>query len=303
MKLLVVGIENLIGKKIIPQLLQHKHDLWIVLEDSADQAIYQQMGLHVIVADIRQNGQWIDTIPQELEAIVNLTIPTLNKRLNLKTIENDIAPEMLRIGQNLCHIASARKSERIIQLTNIFYYSQRGTTELSERSPRDFAPDNYGLTYSSLTSYLFNQKDIQTTVCVAGHYIYDSDGVTIPQIPRIINNFVICGTGENEIQLTHIDDLVGGLIHIIENNIREQVVNIVDNKPMLQKDFLKLLSHVYKTGSPLPFPVPLASFIFGDAYPKSISQSIVLKNGMLKESGYWFRFPDYTAGFATHLMR
>lgn len=300
MKVFIAGGENQIIDEIVPVLRSQGHDISILVADAQQQSKYQQFGALVVVGNINENGRWIEYIPQDLDCILNLTTPVPAGHLSLKQIESHIAPEVLRSMQNITYVAQKKNAKRLYQLANAYYYKSQGIIPISERkSSRNPAPENYGLASSSAFGFLETQKQVPTTLLITGHYIYNSQAYTIPVIPRVMDtNYIVCESGENLIQLTHIDDLVGAIAHLVTQLSQEPVINIVDNKPISQQDLMNIFARVKGSVFPIHLPKNITALLFGDAYANSITESYELKNDILRETGYWLKFPDYSAGFA-----
>jgi NAD dependent epimerase/dehydratase family enzyme len=227
----------------------------------------------------------------------------LPEHLSLKQVENGAAELMLRIGQNLSYVATKKKVRRIFQMANIFYYQVTGETQLSERSPRDLAPENYGAIYNGVLGHFLSQKEIPSTILISGHFVYNSEGHIFPAVPTLMHSsFVIPGVDTKLLQLTHVEDYVGALIHLMTTDADLPIVNVVDNLPIAQKQFFGIVGNILKQRQTLILPEAIVAVICGDLYTKSLQRTVTAKNDLLKSTGYWLKYPDYKAGFAKYIM-
>ena len=94
-----------------------------------------------------------------------------------------------------------------------------------------------------------------------------------------------------------IDDVVGALIHVTENDNLRGAVNLVAPNPVRQRDFAGKLAHVL--GKPAYVPVPKfgLQLALGEASGMALSSHRVLPQ-VLAASGYHFRFADLEEAFA-----
>lgn len=303
MKILVCGVENMVGELLIEQLKLQQHEVTAVIEDVALFEKYKTQEILAIQGNLQENGLWMKYIPQELDYIINCSYPKVPEHLSLGKIENEYAQQMLRIGQNLIYIATSKKVKRIFQMGNIFYYSSAGDTHVSEKTPRDLAPENYGAIFNGVIGQLTAQKDVPYTLALAGQFIYDSSGKIFPSVPMLMHStFIMPGTESQYLQLTHIEDYVGAIVHLLSTEANLPIINIVDNTAVQQNQFFGIIGSIHKLQHAISMPSAIASIICGDAYVKSLEKTITSKNDLLKSTGYWLKYPDYKAGFAKYIM-
>lgn len=88
-----------------------------------------------------------------------------------------------------------------------------------------------------------------------------------------------------------IEDVVGALVHVTENQNISGAVNLVSPNPVRQRDFAGKLAHV--VGKPAYVPVPKfgLELALGEASEMALNSQRVLPQ-VLAESGYRFRFAD-----------
>jgi uncharacterized protein len=299
MRILLLGGTGFIGSRVLDLLINHKHDVWLLIRDKTRLEEYQHKGCHVILGNAEENGRWIDSLPAELDYIINLVKPDFPSiRITSADMDKKYTPFMTQVAKNITYIASKTNPKRIYQTSRIFYYKPVGIQWINEKAEFNRDPDNWGKLSVGLIKHLLEYKNTPTTFILFGSVVYDSAGTfarnTIPTMYR--NQYSIIGNGENWLQLTHIEDAAAGLVHLMEMNFSEQVINIVDDKPIAQKDFFKMIA--YKTHSPGPLPIPLflAKTLYGDIVANSLAESLRVKNDLLKSTGYWLKFPDYQSG-------
>ncbi len=88
-----------------------------------------------------------------------------------------------------------------------------------------------------------------------------------------------------------IEDVVGALIHVLENESISGAVNLVSPNPVRQRDFAGKLAHVLGKPAYLPVPKFGLQLTLGEASEMALNSQRVIPQ-VLAESGYRFRFED-----------
>jgi len=104
------------------------------------------------------------------------------------------------------------------------------------------------------------------------------------------------GSGQQWWSWIHVDDIVGGIHHVIRTESLSGAVNLVAPNPARNAEFTKVLASVL--GRPAFFPVPefALRLAFGEmAAGELLLASQRVEPGKLKASGYTFRFRELRA--------
>ncbi|MDQ3098963.1 MAG: NAD(P)-dependent oxidoreductase [bacterium] len=295
MKIFLTGATGLLGSRVLELLLKKNHDIWVLIHDQSRLEEFQHKGVHAMVGNAEENGSWLGQLPEEIDITLNLIIPTIPARLSLKQVENEIAPLVFNIGKNVLYASQKTNAKRFYQIADVHCYQNSGI-EITEKSLLNRDATDWGRIYMDMFPYLQNQKNMPVTFLMHG-LLYDSAGNTRPELPRIAGRFPIVGNGANVLSLTHIEDLAAAISFVIDTNFSQQFLNIVDDKPIPQKDFLKLLALKNQIAT-VPLPTFLATPALGDILTNTLTTSIHVSNHELKSLGYWLKFPDISSGFA-----
>ncbi len=298
MKVLLTDVTGVVGSRVLDILLKKNHDVYVLVHNPARLEEFQHKGVHALSGNAEENGSWLGQLPEELDYVINSIVPQLPARVSLKQIEETYAPLMFNITKNLLYAATKTKAKHFYQTADAHIYLNTGNV-VNERTGFNRDAGNYGRLFMEMIPYVQSQKGIPVTVCVHG-LIYDSTGNTIPEIPATAGRLPIVGGGENFMQLTHADDLAAGIVFAIEKNCEAPVLNIVDDKPVTQKEFIQILA-MKRQQSTAPVPKFLATPLFGEVLTNTLSESLQVNNDDLKAMGYWLKFPDIRAGFALGL--
>ncbi len=283
------------GTSVLNQLLKKEHDIWVLIKDTHNLEEYQHKSMHAMSGDASENGSWLGQLPQQLDIVINLIPPQVPARLSLNQAENEIATNMFNIGKNLLYAATRCQAKRFYQISDVHCYNNTGTV-ISEKSPLDRDSQNWGRLYMELIPYLQSQHNLKVTLFMHG-LLYNSSGSTTPKIPLLAGKLPVVGNGSNLISLTHEEDLSSALVFALEKEFDQPVLNIVDDKPILQKEFIDLLS-LRRNCSSFTVPAFLARPLIGEVLANTLCESIQVNNSELKSLGYWLKFPDIKAGLA-----
>lgn len=100
------------------------------------------------------------------------------------------------------------------------------------------------------------------------------------------------GSGRQWWSWIHVDDVVGAIHHVLQNESVSGPVNLAAPNPVTNREFTRVLARVL--GRPAIFPVPsfAAKIAFGEAADELLLSSARVLPRKLQSSGYQFRFDD-----------
>jgi NAD dependent epimerase/dehydratase family enzyme len=294
MKIFLTGASGLVGSRVLDILLKKNHDVWVLIHDPNRLEEFQHKSVHAMTGNAEENGSWLAQLPDKIDVTIDTITPQLLPRLSLKQVESTIAPLLFNIGKNISYAAGKTNCQRLYTLADVHCYINSGI-EITEKSALNRDANDIGRLYMDILPYLQSQKNIAVTTLMHG-IIYDSQGHTRPEIPKIAGKIPLIA-GNTLVALTHAEDLANAIVFAVESNFDQSFLNVVDDKPISQKEFLSYLALRNQTTT-IPLPAFLASPMIGDIMTKTLSTSIQVKNQQLKSLGYWLKFPDIQAGFA-----
>ena len=109
------------------------------------------------------------------------------------------------------------------------------------------------------------------------------------------------GSGRQWWSWVALDDVVGTLVHALENESVEGPVNVVAPNPMTNAEYTKVLGDVLNRPTVLPAPAPALRLGLGQVADELLLASARVEPAKLKESGYDFRYPELK-GALRHLL-
>jgi hypothetical protein len=100
------------------------------------------------------------------------------------------------------------------------------------------------------------------------------------------------GDGRQWMSWINVQDMVGGIHHILKNDLIQGPVNMVAPKPVTNAEFVKTLAGVLSRPAILPMPVFAVKAVFGEMGEELLLASQKVEANKLISSGYPFRFRD-----------
>lgn len=97
------------------------------------------------------------------------------------------------------------------------------------------------------------------------------------------------GNGRQWMSWVHVQDMVGGIQHILKNDLRGPV-NMVAPNSVTNQEFTRTLAGVLSRPAILPMPAFAVRTVFGEMGEELLLSSQKVEPGKLTSSGYRFRF-------------
>lgn len=106
------------------------------------------------------------------------------------------------------------------------------------------------------------------------------------------------GSGRQWMSWIHLQDMVGGIHHILKNDLVQGPVNMVAPKPVTNAEFTRVLGSVLSRPTILPLPEFAVKAVFGEMGEELLLASDKVEPGKLISSGYPFRFRELKSALA-----
>ncbi|HWY20788.1 MAG TPA: TIGR01777 family oxidoreductase [Candidatus Acidoferrum sp.] len=112
-------------------------------------------------------------------------------------------------------------------------------------------------------------------------------------------------TGDGQQWMSWIDvrDMVGGIHHILKNDLMQGPVNMVAPKPVRNAEFASALASVLSRPAIFPMPAFAVKTLFGEMGEELLLSSQKVEPGKLISSGYPFRYRELRASLQALLGR
>lgn len=111
------------------------------------------------------------------------------------------------------------------------------------------------------------------------------------------------GDGQQWMSWVDVRDVVGGIHHILKNDLMQGAVNMVAPKPVRNAEFAATLASVLSRPAILPMPAFAVKTVFGEMGEELLLSSQKVEPGKLISSGYPFRYRELRASLEGLLGR
>ncbi len=109
------------------------------------------------------------------------------------------------------------------------------------------------------------------------------------------------GSGRQYWPWITLDDVVGAMIHAIDDESLSGPVNVGAPDPSTNAEFTKVLGRVLNRPTVFPLPAPVARLMLGEVADELLLPSARMEPAKLKETGYEYRHPELEGAFR-HLL-
>ena len=288
MKILITGASGLIGTALTPVLEARGHEVLRLVRRDPDPARGQ----------VHWNPDQGAIDKQSLEGI-EAAIHLAGKPL----AEGRWTPERKKqyrhsrvAGTHLLAVTLAtleQKPRVLLSASAIGYYGDRGADQLREESPP--GPDYLAQLCRDWEAAA--QPAAEAGIRVArmriGIVLSRHGGALAQMLPSFrLGLGAALGGGRQYMSWIAMPDVLGAMLHILDNDIIEGPVNLTAPAPVTNKEMTRTLGRVLGRPALLSAPAPVLRLAFGEMADAALLSSARVSPVALLDSGYRFRFPE-----------
>ncbi|MFO1511456.1 MAG: SDR family oxidoreductase [Verrucomicrobiota bacterium] len=289
MRVLIVGC-GYIGLPLGVELVRQGHSVF-GLKRSADDAELQAVGITPLHADITR-AETLTGMPREFDWVVNCTASGGGDAEAYRQL-------YLMGNRNLIEWLRPSPPRRYVYTSSTSVYGQNDGSLVVETDPIAPATDTSQILVATENLLLAAAMQIKfPTVILRLAGIYGPGrGHWFKQFLR--GEARLEGDGSRFLNMIHRDDVVGAIIAALQGGAPvPSVFNVVDNEPVMQRDFFVWLAG--QLGKPMPPSVPADA----EANRKrGVTNKRVSNQRLKKMLGYLFKYPTFRQGYAVEIAR
>jgi uncharacterized protein (TIGR01777 family) len=287
-KILVSGVSGPIGAALLPSL---KTSGWSVVR--------------LVRGPVAGNGQilWDPSAPiapetvSGFDAVIHLAGESIFGRWS-ETKKRKIRDSRVAGTLNLASaLAQAEEKPQVfICGSAIGYYGNRGEEVLREESGAGtgFLAEVCQEWEEATTPAV--QADIRTAHLRTGIVLSPKGGALGAMLlPFKLGLGGRTGDGQQWMSWIDVQDMVGGIHHILKNDLLQGPVNMVAPKPVRNAEFASTLASVLSRPAIFPMPAFAVKTVFGEMGEELLLSGQKVEPGKLISSGYPFRYRDLAA--------
>jgi len=293
MKILITGGTGLIGRHLIPRLLESGHSV-IVVTRSPDKA-RQQLDARVEFWKGLNGRSTLDGI----DAVINLAgEPIADKRWTDEQKQR-LCNSRWQITQKLVDLfaASDQPPRALISGSAAGYYGDLGEVVVTEEEP----PHNE-FTHKLCARWeqiACGAQSDTTRVCLlrTGVVLAPKGGILGKMVPPFkLGLGGPMGNGRQYLAWIHIDDMVNGILWLLDNDLRGPF-NLVSPYPVRNEQFAHALGHALHRPAVFRAPAMAVKLLMGESSVLVLGGQRALPK-RLEDSGFAFRWYDLEEALA-----
>lgn len=274
MKIFLAGSTGVVGRHLLPILVENKHDVVALIHTPGKGRIVEELGARPIVADVFKKDELLKAIQNTKPEIVIHQLTALTGAGSFKKFDKEFAltnrfrTEVLDTMLEAARNSGARRF--IAQSFCGWPYERKGGPVKTEADPLDPEPPK---SFSqSLAAIRHLEQAVTTTKNIEGFVLrygifygpgtgFSKDGTIVKTIRN--RKLPIVGNGNGTWSFVHMKDVAMATLAAITNGF-PGIYNIVDDEPAPVKTWLPYLAEAVHAKSPRKLPVWLARFFIGD---------------------------------------
>ena len=290
MKVLIVGGSGLIGKALAESLIADSHDVWVLTRHPESAKLLP--GVQAVGWDGKSSDGW-GYLANEVDAIVNLAGESLSKWPWTKQRKQLFYRSRIEPGQAVVAAvrAAVRPPKVLVQSSGINYYGLSGTPADESTSPGIDFLSNLALAWEASTEGV--EKFGVRRVIIRTAVVFAKNALLYDLMALPVRLFVggKLGDGKQAVPWIHIDDQVGAIRFLLENDQTDGAFNLVAPDVQSNAAFYQTMAKVMKRPYWFPVPAFAMNLVLGE-------MSVLVLEGRfsrptkLLEMGYKFKFPE-----------
>ena len=288
MKILITGGTGFVGSFLTQQLLQNEHEVTVIGRSSA--AVARLGHFHAISADTTRKGSWQDAL-KDADAVINLAGMSIFHRWT-PAYKQQIYDSRILTTRHVVEGMTGDLPQTLISTSAVGYYGSRGEDILTESEPcgGDFL-SKVGKDWEH-EAFEAEKKNVRVVAARFGVVLGRSGGA-LKQMQTPFKWFVggPMGSGRQWFSWIHIEDLLAGLMFMLENPKIQGPVNLCSPAPVTSGELARTLGAVLGRPAVIPAPSFALRLILGEFADTLLASQRAVPEKLLA-SGFVFKFPD-----------
>jgi nucleoside-diphosphate-sugar epimerase len=301
MRVFVAGASGAIGSRLVPELIEHGHDVVGTATSESRLERVRSAGAEPVRLDLLDAAAVRRAVLEaEPEAVVHQATALSGVKFTRNLDKTFVQTNRLRTDGTDALLAAAREAgvDRFVaQSFASARYERTGGWVKTEADPLD--PDPLASTRQSNAAMRHLEEAVEGAGGIVLRYgvFYgaDNDGLIDPVRKR---QFPIVGKGAGMSSWIHLDDAAAGTVLALEHG-KPGIYNIVDDEPAPVREWLPVLADALGAPPPRCVPMWLARLFAGSAAVMMGTEARAASNAKAKrELGWTLRHPTWREGFA-----
>jgi nucleoside-diphosphate-sugar epimerase len=300
MRVLVVGASGAIGTRLVPQLIEHGHEVVGTVRSPGNAERVRALGAEPVVLDLLDRRAVRKAVLEaQPEAIAHEATALADATWGRSFDKVFAGTNALRTKGTDALLAAAREAgvrRFVAQSFASYRYVREGGPVKTEDDPLDPTPP------ANAVESWAAMDDLDRTVTKAGGIILRygvfygaaNDGLIEPVRKR---QYPIVGNGGGLTCWIHLEDAAAATVLALEQD-GPAIYNVVDDEPAPVREWLPVVAQALGAKPPRRVPIWLARLLAGEAAVVMGTTARGASNGKAKrELGWTLRYPTWRQGF------
>jgi 2-alkyl-3-oxoalkanoate reductase len=305
-KLFVAGASGVIGRALVPKLIEAGHEVTGMTRSEERAERLRATGAKAVVADVFDEDRVRSAMAEAAPEVVVHQLTSLPDRLDFRDSSIYEATNRLRSGGTRILIEAARAAgaRRMVAQSIAFIYAPQGGWVKEEGAPvLENAPGPFGdatRVVIDMEQAVVGVEGLESLVLRYGFFYgpgtyYASDGSSAEEVRK--RRQPIVGKGTGTVSFIHVDDAATATVAAVERGA-PGIYNVVDDDPAPFREWLPVYAHAIGAGKPFRVPVWLAKLVAGKGVALFTTELRGAANAKAKrELGWEPRYRSWRQGF------
>ncbi len=272
MNIFIAGATGVIGRSLVPQLLERGHSVTAMTRDEKRADRIARQGAEPVVCDVYDAARLDRVVGDAAPDVVVHQLTSLPAAIHPRHIAEHLAAnDRIRTEgtRNLLRAARRAGVRRVVAQSIAFAYTPHGSLVKDETAPLWLdAPWPWQRTVRAvedLEAQVTSNRDIEGVVLRYGYFYgpgtaYAADGSVAALVRR--RQFPLVGAGSGVFSFVHVSDAAAATVLALDNSAAG-IYNIVDDEPSPMRDWLPVYADALGARGPRRVPRLLARFAAG----------------------------------------
>jgi 2-alkyl-3-oxoalkanoate reductase len=301
MRVFVAGASGAIGTRLVPQLIDHGHEVIGTFRSPANAERVKALGAQPVALDVLDARAVRQAVLEaEPEAIIHQATALADVRFGRSLDRSFALTNRIRTEGTDALLAAAREAgvrRFVAQSFASYRYAREGGPVKTEDDRLDPNPPAMARQTNAAMRHLDEAVTNAGGIALryGGFYGASNDGLVKPIRKR---QFPVIGAGDGISSFIHLDDAAAATVLALEHE-GPGLYNVVDDEPAPMREWLPALANALGAKPPRRVPVWLARLIAGKGMVMMAVGSRGASNAKAKqELGWTLRYPSWRQGFA-----
>ncbi|MEA2347010.1 MAG: hypothetical protein QOG62_797 [Thermoleophilaceae bacterium] len=306
MRIFFAGASGVIGRRLLPMLIEAGHEVTAMTSSPDRQAALEEAGAKAVLCDVFDADRLRDAVAAAAPQVVMHQLTKLPATISTRRLEETYAPNdrIRREGTaNLVAAATAAGARRIVAQSIAFAYAPVDGV-VSERAPLAIdAAEPWGgsvRAVQELETRVTGGADLEGVALRYGFFYgpgtaYAPDGQRGQEVAK--RRFPLIGDGSGITPFIHVDDAAAAAVAALEGG-KPGIYNVVDDEPAPAGDWLPAYAEALGAKAPRRVPARIVRMAAGEAITVLATNPARPANHAFKEAFGWEpKYPSWRQGF------